>query len=125
MAKILADEHFPVRILDRLRRLGHDVTTVRNYDENKAGDGKSDEEVLRIAALEERAVLTMNKKDFKALHEARIVACHKGIIACDESEATPQAQAKWIHDAIKFQLRATHHLDQQLILITGKGEVRK
>lgn len=76
MAKILADEHFPVRIQDRLRRLGHDVTTVRQYDENKSGDGKSDEEVLRIATAEGRAVLTMNKKDFKALHEARVIGAH-------------------------------------------------
>ena len=39
MAKILADEHFPVRIQDRLRRLGHDVTAVRQYHLNKSGDG--------------------------------------------------------------------------------------
>lgn len=123
MAKILADEHFPVRIQDRLRRLGHDVTTVRQYDENKSGDGKSDEEVLRIATAEGRAVLTMNKKDFKALHEARVIGAHKGIIACDESEASPTVQAKRIHDAINAQLRATHHLDQQFLVI--RPPVRK
>ena len=54
MSRFLADEQFPARVQNRLRRLGHDVEFIRNFDANKSGDGKSDADVLRIAMAENR-----------------------------------------------------------------------
>lgn len=118
MARILADEHFPVRIQDCLRRLGHDVVSVRNFDESKYGDGKSDEQVLQIATSLNRIVLTLNRKDFQGLHERRVVGCHKGIVACTSMEETPEVQADRIHAAIKAALVHERHLDQQFLLVS-------
>lgn len=43
MARLYADEHFPVAIVYVLRRLGHDVITVRETGLSKTGEGTPDE----------------------------------------------------------------------------------
>jgi len=91
MADLLADEHFPVTIVYALRRLGHDVLTVREANVNKEGDGWTDEQVLQYAAEHKRAVITKNVNDFRALHEER--PWHGGIVACSFSD---KAEAKAI-----------------------------
>lgn len=121
MARILADEQFPVRIQDRLRRLGHDVVSVRAYDQSKSGDGKTDEEVLQIATQDCRIVLTLNRKDFQTLHAQRIVGCHKGIVAYSLTDDSPQIQADRIHDAIRNALVNGRHLDQQFLIVGKHG----
>jgi len=117
MARILADEQFPARIQDRLRRLGHDVVSVRMYDQSKSGDGKTDQQVLEIATVENRIVLTLNRKDFQELHEHSEVGCHKGIIAYTLTGETPKIQADRIHAAIKQALVHERHLDQQFLAV--------
>lgn len=82
MARLYADEHFPVQASRHLRKCGHEVTTVRQNNANKRGDGDSDAEVLRIAILEQRIVLTFNHADFKALHDS--TPNHFGIVSCAE-----------------------------------------
>jgi hypothetical protein len=54
-ARLLADEHFGVRIVAELRAKGHDVVTVRQLNENKSGDGWSDEAVLESEPIESRS----------------------------------------------------------------------
>jgi predicted nuclease of predicted toxin-antitoxin system len=122
MARLLADEQFPVRILDRLRRLGLDVKRVRDYDSSKSGDGKSDENVLQIATTERRIVLTLNRRDFWALHQQRTVGCHKGIIAYALTEEPPAVQADRIHEALQTRLVNERHFDQQFLFLQKRTE---
>ena len=43
MCRLLADEHFPVKIVYFLRKLGHDVVTVREVGISKSGDSIPDD----------------------------------------------------------------------------------
>ncbi|MFQ5668794.1 MAG: DUF5615 family PIN-like protein [Candidatus Binatia bacterium] len=47
MARLLADENFPLPVVEELRRLGHDVTTIN--EAGKAGQSVADEDVLGLA----------------------------------------------------------------------------
>ena len=80
MARLYADENFPYPAVEELRRLGHDVRTVG--DSGQAGKGTSDDEVLTFAHAHGRAVLTHNRKHFRALHRAG--HAHSGLILCTE-----------------------------------------
>lgn len=80
MAKLYADEQFPRKSTERLRELEHDVLTVQ-----EAGQGNQaipDDEVLAFATAEERAVVTLNRRDFIQLH--RHNADHAGIVVCKD-----------------------------------------
>lgn len=103
MARILADEQFPARIQDCLRRLGHDVIHTRQLDDSKFGDGKSDEDVLRHAAADQRIVLTLNYLDFRALHRDEVVEVHWGILIyhLGKLERTPAQHADRIHERLR------------------------
>ena len=116
MSRFLADEQFPARVQDRLRRLGHDVEFIRNFDANKSGDGKSDAEVLRIAIAENRIILTLNRKHFWSLHNSRKFGGHRGIIACTRDDANPTAQAKRIDALVK----SVRHMAGQFHVIPRK-----
>ncbi|PSN17491.1 hypothetical protein C7271_17430 [filamentous cyanobacterium CCP5] len=80
MAKLYADEHFPYPVVERLRTLGHDILTVQ--EAGKAGLKIPDDEVLAFANSQERAVLTLNRRDFKQLHQLK--PDHAGIICCSD-----------------------------------------
>jgi hypothetical protein len=82
MARLYADEQFPVAIAYFLRRFGHDVVTVRETSVSKTGDSIPDELVLEFAAGQQRIVLTLNETDFRRLHGLN--ARHSGIISCPE-----------------------------------------
>ena len=73
--RLLIDEDTQdARLVLMLRTEGHDVRTV-----NEAGlRGQADGAVLAHAAQDRRAVLTLNCRDFLALHEAG--GAHSGII---------------------------------------------
>ena len=116
MSRFLADEQFPARVQNRLRRLGHDVAFIRNFDAIKSGDGKSDADVLRIAMAENRIILTLNRKHFWALHNSGKFGGHRGIIACIRDDANPHAQAKSIDAKVKF----VRHMDGQFCVIPRK-----
>jgi hypothetical protein len=55
VARLLADENFPLPVVEELRRLGHDVVTLE--DAGKAGQSLPDEAVLDFASGDNRAVL--------------------------------------------------------------------
>lgn len=78
MARLYANENFPLPVVAELRRLGHDAVTVT--DTGKAGQRTSDEEVLEFGTAHARAILTFNRKHFFRLHRQR--SDHSGIIAC-------------------------------------------
>jgi uncharacterized protein with PIN domain len=78
MARLFADENFPLPVVEALRQLGHDILTL--YESGKAGQQVSDDEVLRLANDEKRIFLTLNRKHFIRLHGEK--PGHKGIIVC-------------------------------------------
>lgn len=65
-----------------LRELGHDVLTA--YEAGNANLSIPDEEVLDFARLNDRIVLTFNRKDFIRLHYQNSI--HPGIIVCTEDK---------------------------------------
>ncbi len=76
MARLYANENFPLPVVEELRRLGHDVLTIQ--ETGRAGQSVPDEDVLALATADLRAVLTLNRKHFIHLHNAN--RDHEGII---------------------------------------------
>jgi hypothetical protein len=101
MARIYANENFPLPVVLELRRLGHDVLTT--HEAGKSNQAITDEEVLEYACTEDRMILTLNRKHFIRLHS--IAANHSGILVCT-FDPDFIAQAERIHKAIESQLMA-------------------
>ena len=81
MARLYANENFPVDVVHELRVLGHDVLTT--HDVGRSNQGIEDDAVLRYAIDTERCLITINRRDFMRLHRA--VPIHGGIIVCTEN----------------------------------------
>ena len=77
--KLLLDEMHAPRVAARLRDRGHDAIAVKERAELI---GMPDEELLRAATVDERAVVTENVKDFAPLHRYITAAGqrHSGLI---------------------------------------------
>lgn len=109
MKTLFADENFPLPTVTALRDLGYNVLTLQ-----EAGIGEQavpDEEVLLLATSLQRALLTLNRKDFIKLHQPDI--SHAGIIVCT-FDADFQALANRIH----LEIKDLTSLDNQLIRVT-------
>ena len=78
MARLFADENFPFPVVEALRETGHDVVTVA--DAGKAGQALTDKAILELAAADQRAVVTLNRRHFVRLHAAD--PNHAGIVVC-------------------------------------------
>ena len=86
---LYADENFPLRTVEELRRLGHDVLTA--LEDGRANQSIPDEDLLARATEIGRTLLTINRLDFKRLH--RLMPDHAGIIICTEDrDRVGQAQ---------------------------------
>lgn len=96
MARLYTNENFPRRIAEMLRIPGHDVLTVQ--EAGNANQGISDEDVLAFAVQVDRAIVTINRRDFIRLHHQR--PDHKGIIVCTQ-DPDLQGQAERIDQAIQ------------------------
>ena len=66
MARLLADENFPMPVVEALRSLGHDAVTL--FDLEKAGQSLPDDLVLDLASQSERTLVTLDRKHFLRLH---------------------------------------------------------
>ena len=108
MARLYANENFPFPVVAELRRLGHDVLTIQ--ETGKANRKIPDPEVLRLSHADQRAELTINRKDFRRLH--RQSQDHSGIIICTR-DLDFNGQAGRIHEAIQ----GYDSLDGQLIRV--------
>ena len=108
MARLYSDEHFPLPVVEELRRLGYDVVTIQ--ERGQANLRMPDDAVLEFAHVEGRALLTQNRWDFIRLHNQG--KDHSGIIACTV-DYDCAALAQRIHNAIK----AYASLSRQLIRI--------
>jgi len=95
--RLLLDEHFSPEIARQLRDRGHDVIAAR---ERVAG-GRSDRNLLALAVLERRAIVTENVGDFVELHRAAIITgtAHFGIIFTSQREfpRTRRATGRMVH----------------------------
>jgi predicted nuclease of predicted toxin-antitoxin system len=112
MARLYANENFPLPAVEELRRLGHDVMT--SHESGQAGQAVSDEQVLAFAATQARILITLNRKHFVRLHQAR--SDHAGIIVCTfDPDFTALAQR--IHAALEAQPQ----LAGQLVRINRPG----
>ena len=96
MAQLYANENFPLAVVQALRTLGHDVLTVA--EAGNAGLATPDEQVLTFATQRDRAVLTLNRRDFIRLHSLQ--PAHAGIIVCTQDQDT-SGQAARIDEALK------------------------
>lgn len=62
MARLFADENFPLPVVEVLRRLNHDVITLQ--EAGYGGQALTDVAVLGLATTDQRALLTINRRHF-------------------------------------------------------------
>jgi predicted nuclease of predicted toxin-antitoxin system len=98
MARFYSNENFPLPVVEKLRALGHDVLTIQ--EAGRADQALPDNEVLKFAINENRAVLTLNRRHFIRLHQDQ--PQHAGIIVCTV-DPDFAGQAERIHEAIRAQ----------------------
>lgn len=91
----LADENFPLRVVEELRQLGHDVLTI--FEDGRANQSFTNSKLLARTTELDRALITLNRLDFKRLHGQ--MPDHAGIIICTE-DPDRLGQAQRIVDAI-------------------------
>ena len=105
MARLYANENFPLPVVEFLRYFGHDVLTTA--ESGRGGQAIPDAEVLAFAIAEQRAVLTLNRLHFIRLHYT--VPEHAGIVVCT-FDPDFAAFAQRIHDALEAQPQMTGQL---------------
>lgn len=113
MARIYSNENFPFLVVQELRAHGHDVVTIQ--ERGYANTGVSDNDVIHFATSESRAVLTLNRRHFIALHE--LFPQHAGIIVCTV-DPDFRAQAARIHR----ELEAIQDLAGKLVRVTKQNK---
>ena len=96
MAKLYANENFPLPAVLALRDLGHDILT--SLEAGKANQSLPDEAVLAYARQQGRVLLTLNRKHFIRLHQSN--PDHPGIIVCTFDPDFP-GMARRIAEAIQ------------------------
>ena len=113
MARLYANENFPLPAVEALRSLGHDVLTI--HESGGAGQAMSDEAVLAFACAEQRVLLTLNRKHFVRLHQSH--PDHSGIIVC-----TFDPDFLRLAERIHAVLTSHPHLDGQLLRVNRLEE---
>ena len=98
MAALYSNENFPLRVVEALRALGHDVLT--SMDAGQAHQSIPDEQVLAFATTQGRILLTLNRRDFIRLHQSNPI--HAGLIVCTQ-DPDAVGQANRIHQVIQGQ----------------------
>jgi len=63
MARLYSNENFPLKVVKRLRELGHDVLT--SQEAKQANQSVPDEDVLAFATKQNRILLTINRRHFR------------------------------------------------------------
>ena len=96
MAALYTNENFPLQLAELLREMGHDVLT--SQAAGNANQRIPDTEVLEFAAKSGRILLTLNRRDFIALHQK--MPEHAGLIVCTQNPNL-QEQATQIDRAIE------------------------
>ena len=105
MARLYANENFPLPAVEELRRLGHNVLTVQ--ETGKADRSTPDEEILAFSKASDCILLTLNRKHFIRLHRQQ--PDHLGIIVCS-FDPDFVALAYRIHQAVEAQEEMSNQL---------------
>ena len=105
MVRLYSNENFPIPVVNELEKLGYDVLTIQ--ETGKDQQSLPDEEVLKFASEDNRAVLTFNRKHFIALHNSS--SDHQGIIVCT-FDIDFLALSKRIHENISIEKTLTGKL---------------
>jgi Domain of unknown function (DUF5615) len=103
--KLLLDEMMSSEIAVQLRRRKHDVTSVSEY---KKQPPMSDPEVMDLARIEHRAVVTNNVRDFRILHAAALLPeapGHYGIVFMSGQYRRTKSDVGRIISALEAKLR--------------------
>ena len=106
MARFYSNENFPLQVVRELRRLGHDVLT--SLDAGNANAAVPDEDVLAFATVENRILLSLNRRHFMRLHQHRTTN-HAGLVVCTYDPDFVR-QAHRIHGALAALVDATDQL---------------
>jgi len=112
LARLYANENFPLRVVMRLRALGHDVETVQ--ETGRAGTGWPDAEVLAYASQQNRIVMTLNRRDYIRLHKQ--LPGHAGIIVC-----SVDTDSERLAQRVDSKLNGDSDLSNQLIRLNLVG----
>jgi predicted nuclease of predicted toxin-antitoxin system len=99
MARLLADENFPLPVVEELRHLGHDVVTT--LQAGLANQQTPDDLLLASATSDSRSVLTLNRRHFVRLHNSGTK--HAGIIVCT-FDPDFVSQARRIDEALRSRI---------------------
>ena len=98
MFRFYANENLTFELVELLRQQGYDVLT--SLEAGNANQRIPDDQVLRTATADNRAVLTFNRDDFLRLHRSGVNP--SGIIICkDDSDLSGLSQA--LHDYLMTQ----------------------
>ncbi len=109
MIKLYANENFPVETVLILRNLGYDILST--HESGQSNLKIPDEDVLAFAISEKRAIITVNRKDFKRLHRSN--PTHFGIIVCTKNDDFENF-AKCIHGVL---IQCEEGISNQLIRV--------
>jgi len=105
MARLYANENFPLPVVEELKRLGHDVLTTQ--ETGRGSQAMPDDEVLAFSSSIGRTLLTLNRKHFIRLHEEK--PKHEGIVVCT-FDPDFLALAHRIHEAIEQEVQLAGRL---------------
>jgi hypothetical protein len=111
--KLLLDEMLAPAIARELRARGHDVEAVSGNAEYEA---RTDREIMALARLEHRAVVTNNPRDYRPLHSESVVPGgpgHFGMIFMPGSHRRTRADTGRIISALERKL-VEHPGDEDL-----------
>jgi predicted nuclease of predicted toxin-antitoxin system len=102
--KALLDEQLSPRIAELLRDRGHDVEAV--VDRRDLA-GRTDRVILEVAAVEARAVITNNVKDFRPLAAESLARgeSHPGLIPLPATRTRTRGAVEVLANAIEQILR--------------------
>lgn len=111
--KLLLDEMFSPLVASELRARGHDAIAIKERDEWQS---VSDPDVVSLARTEQRAVVTVNLRDFRPLH-AELVAPggegHAGMVFVPSSFRLTRAATSQLVAALEARL-AEYPRDEDL-----------
>ncbi|HXY36097.1 MAG TPA: DUF5615 family PIN-like protein [Planctomycetaceae bacterium] len=96
--RLLADVHFDVDAVKRLRAIGYRVEEARVFKGRKHRNRMSDKKLLEYALERRMPILTDNRADFYRLH--REMPWHEGIVACPRYN-DPVEKANRIHKLLR------------------------
>jgi len=120
--RLLVNENIPSTAIGELRRLGHDVSSVKEQN-----CGETDARILALAQFERRVVVTQDK-DFGELAFRNQLPADCGVILFRLSGGTPQSICTRIVDSIQSRDDWAGHfavVDDQRVRLRPLPTVRK